>query len=71
MNNLYFTNTLMIRQKPPELEEGCPNINFENDEAIKKIHRFCHEIYNIPVTWLVDYKSMLMYKDLFKEWTEK
>ena len=71
MNNLYFTNTLMIRQKPPELEEGCPNINFENDEAIKKIHRFCHEIYNIPVTWLVDYKSMLMYKDLFKEWAEK
>ncbi|MBQ0106079.1 MAG: hypothetical protein KBT47_08610, partial [Armatimonadetes bacterium] len=36
-----------------------------------KIHRFCHEIYNIPITWLVDHKSMLLRQDMLKEYMEK
>jgi hypothetical protein len=32
-------------------------------EAIEKMHRFCHEIYNVPITWLASYAALMKYKE--------
>ena len=71
MDNLFFTNSIMIRQTLPYMLKDSPAYFHDNDEAIKKMHSFCHELYKIPITWLVDHASMLKYADLLKEYIEK
>ncbi len=71
MENVFFTNSIMVREMPPAFVEGDPPSFHGQMEAINKIHRFCHEIYNIPITWLSDHRSMVLYKDMYNEFKEK
>jgi len=71
MNNLFFTNSIMVREMPTSFLIGDPPAYHGQDEAIQKIHRFCHEIYNMPITWLCCNTSIHKYKDLWKEYIEK
>ena len=68
MNNLFFTNSIMVREVPTSFLIADPPAYHGQDEAIQKIHRFCHEIYNMPITWLCCNTSVHKYKDLWKEW---
>ena len=39
-----------------------PGLHYQY-EAIEKMHRFCHEIYKVPITWLTSYAALMKYKD--------
>ena len=71
MKNVFFTNSIMVREMSPAFVENDPPDYHGQMEAINKIHRFCHEIYNIPITWLSDHRSMVLYQDMYKEFMEK
>jgi hypothetical protein len=39
-----------------------PSLHYQH-EAIEKMHRFCHEIYHVPITWFVSWAALHKYRD--------
>ncbi len=53
----------ILRRDPP----CCHN----NDEAIAKIDRFCHQIYKFPITWLCSYAALKKYGEQLKRFVHE
>ena len=68
MKNLFTTITIHLSSWPPESLRGDPPSLHNQREAILKMHRFCHEIYHIPICWITSYNALLEYRDLLIEY---
>ncbi len=71
MKNLFFTTTVHLSAWPPKRVEEDPIELHTQQEAINKMHHFCHEIYNIPITWITSYGALMKYGSQLKEFCEK
>ncbi|MCL2815211.1 MAG: hypothetical protein FWD23_11485 [Oscillospiraceae bacterium] len=58
-NPVFFTTTLHLPSWP-----GMAN---EFGETIEKMHHFCHEMYNVPITWIAGWGAMMKYKERLAE----
>lgn len=69
MGELFTTITVHLSHTPPQgLVRWDPVSLHGQQEAIQKIHRFCHEIYRVPVTWIVAYDALLTYGELLAQY---
>lgn len=54
-DNLFFTCSIGLQHVPPWIVKFDPPGAHYLDEAIDKMDRFCHRIYQVPITWLCNY----------------
>lgn len=64
---VFFTTTIHLTAYPPEKLLGDPIGLHGQSEAIEKMHRFCHEIYHVPVSWIVSWGALQQYGARLKE----
>ena len=62
-SNVFFTTAVHLQSWSPIQAINDPTQLHNQDEAIQKMHRFCHEIYDVPITWLTSWGSLQKYKD--------
>ena len=56
--NRFMSCSVHLQRFPPEMLQGDPPALHGMGEAIAKIHRFCHEIYQVPITWLCTWAAL-------------
>lgn len=61
--NVFFTTTIHL--------PSWPNGGINCDEAISKMHHFCHELNNVPITWIAGWAAMKKYKKILIEYCEQ
>ncbi len=62
--NLFLTVAVHLSSTHPEMLVTNDPVGLHQEyEAIEKIHRFCHLIYNVPVTWLCSYAALNEHKE--------
>lgn len=71
MDNIFFSTTVHLSCWPPKRVEDDPAELHTQQEAIQKMHHFCHEIYHIPITWITSYGALMQFGSLLKEFCEK
>lgn len=71
MDNLFFSTTVHLSAWPPKRVLGDPIELHTQDEAIQKMHRFCHEIYHIPITWITSWGALMRYGDILRKYCEE
>jgi hypothetical protein len=57
------TLNIHLARWPWAFVQGDPPAIHNLDEAIAKVHRFCHEIHRVPVTWLATWSAVEEYAD--------
>jgi len=70
MNNVFFTTTVHLSSWPFERAKNDPVSLHEQDDAIENMHRFCHEIYKVPITWIVSWGALKKYKEKLKDFCQ-
>jgi hypothetical protein len=69
MNHPFTSNlTVMIVSMPWKFNREVMTHDAMPDEAVEKLHRFCHLRKHIPISWLVCASSARRYQTDFKEW---
>ncbi len=71
MEHVFFTTTIHLSSWPYKKVKNDPPEQHRQDEAIAKMHRFCHEIYSVPVTWIVSWGAMKKYGTLLRGYCTK
>ena len=61
MKNVFFTTTVHVSSWPYKKVKNDPIELHRQNEAIAKVHRFCHQIYKVPVTWIVSWGGLQKY----------
>lgn len=61
--HIFFTTAVHLQSWSYQQVKDDPVSMHTQYEAIDKVHRFCHEIYQVPVTWLVSWGALMKYKD--------
>ncbi len=64
---IFTTCAIHLSVVPQHIMKCDPTCCHPNEEAIEKIDRFCHRIYNIPITWLCSYAALKKYSRQLKE----
>lgn len=62
-SNRFMSCCIHLTAVPPEALRGDPPALHRQDEAVRKIHRLCHEIHRVPVTWLCSWGSLREFGD--------
>ncbi len=69
MKNPFFSNiAVMVLCHPKELNREAMTADAFPDEALAKIHDFCHHRHRLPVTWLICAQSAERYGDRLRQW---
>lgn len=66
-----FTCAVHLNVVPEHIIRWDPTGCHPNEEAIEKIHRFCHKIYQVPITWLCSYAALKKYGQQLKQFVHE
>jgi hypothetical protein len=68
---VFFTCAVHLTVVPEHVIRWDPTGCHPNEEAIEKIHRFCHTIYRVPITWLCSYAALKKYGAQLKQFVHE
>jgi hypothetical protein len=73
--SVFSTCAIQLAVVPQQTMRWDPPSCHPNEEAMAKIDRFCHRIYNVPITWLCSYAALKKYgqqlKDFIKDYGDE